>query len=56
MRVVYTKHAKEKLLHPDIKKFGISKSLILRILKNPQYRSRTKYQNYAAMSQITESH
>lgn len=56
MRIVYTKHAEEKLMRSDIRKFGINKKIISQILKNPQHSTRTKYQDYAVISQITENH
>jgi len=43
VRVVYTKHAEEKLLRRDVKKFKVSKMLIRKALKYPDHSSETKY-------------
>lgn len=56
MRIAYTKHAEEKLMRSDIKEFKINKKLIAKILENPQHKTVTKYQNYAAISHITRNH
>ncbi|KKQ40766.1 MAG: hypothetical protein US60_C0053G0003 [Microgenomates group bacterium GW2011_GWC1_37_8] len=54
--IIYTKHAEEKLKRKDIRKFKANKKLIGSILKNPQLKSKTKYGDYAASSQIDERH
>jgi mRNA-degrading endonuclease RelE of RelBE toxin-antitoxin system len=54
--IIFTKHAEEKLKRPDIKRFNINKKLIENILKDPQMKSKTKYGDLAASSQINDKH
>lgn len=56
MKVIYTKHAEDKLKRPDVKKFKINKGKIEEILKNPEYSSRTQYNDYAAISALDKTH
>ena len=56
MKIIYTLHAEEKLKRTDIRKFGINKKQIENILKNPQKKSKTKYGDFAASSQINDKH
>ena len=43
MRVVYTKHAEDKLKRADIKGFKINKTLIEDSLAKPKHENKTKY-------------
>lgn len=56
MRVVYTKHASEKVLRPDIRKLKITKKRIKSILLKPEVRSRTKGGELCAISKIDDKH
>lgn len=56
MRIVYTKHASEKVLRPDVRKIKINKKLIRSILLNPEVRSRTKSGEFCAISKIDSRH
>jgi hypothetical protein len=56
VKIFYTKHAEEKLKRSDIKKFGIGKTLIEKILKHPERRTKTKYEDMAVVSKLTEEH
>lgn len=56
MKIIYTKHSVEKLKRPDVKKFGIDKTLIEKILKHPERRTKTKYEDMAVVSKLTDKH
>ncbi|KKQ37008.1 MAG: hypothetical protein US53_C0030G0005 [Candidatus Woesebacteria bacterium GW2011_GWA1_37_7] len=56
MKVIFTKHAGEKLRRSDIKKFKISKRKINQILKDPRSKSKTKYGNFAALEELDLNH
>ena len=49
MKIVYTKHAEEKLKRKDIKKFGIKKKLIEQAIENPNYTDKTMYGDFAVL-------
>jgi len=56
VRIIYTKHAQEKLKRKDIKKFKINKSFIESSLKNLKDSTRTKYRDYSIITQLDSSH
>lgn len=56
MKVVYTKHAEDKLKRADVRKFKINKNFIEKILKTPRQKTKTKYGNYAALGDLGEVH
>jgi mRNA-degrading endonuclease RelE of RelBE toxin-antitoxin system len=56
MKVIYTKHAEEKLKRTDIKKFGIRKKTIKEVLNYPESTTKTKYGDYATVSQLDSGH
>jgi len=56
MKVIFTKHAEEKLKRKDIKKFKITKRKLRKFLENPRSRSKTKYGNFAVVDQIDQEH
>ncbi len=56
MKVIYTKHAEEKLHREDVKKFKISKLTIEKILEDPESLSKTKYGDYSALGSLDKTH
>lgn len=56
MKIIYTKHAEIKLKQSDIKKFKIDKNTVRKLLLNPRIRSKTKYGDHAAVSDIDRLH
>src|SRR3989344_2741249 len=56
MKVIFTRHAEEKLKRRDIKNLKISKVKIRKILNDPRSKSKTKYGNFAVVDQIDQEH
>lgn len=56
MKVVYTKHAEDKLKRSDIKSLMINKRKIEEILQNSRKKSRTKYNDYAVLASVDPRH
>lgn len=56
MKLIYTKHAEDKLKRADIKRFNINKITLKKILENPRSKSMTKYCEFAATSELTRKH
>ena len=54
--VFFTKHAIDKLRRNDIKKFQITKQLLVKIVQNRQSQTKTKYGEYATVSPLGKSH
>lgn len=55
MKIIYTKHAQEKLKRKDVKKFKINKNFIETSLKNLKDLTRTKYGDYSIITQLDSS-
>jgi len=55
-KIFFTKHAEEKLARKDIKKFKVSKYLIMRIIRKSKSSLRTKYGDYVAVASINSRH
>lgn len=56
MRVIYTKHAEEKLLRKDVRKFKINKQLINKIIKKSRLLSKTKHGERAVIGNLDSKH
>lgn len=56
MRIIYTKHAEDKLKSPDAKRFKITKSLIKQALSRKYHVGKTKYGEYAALLSLGGEH
>lgn len=56
MKIIYTKHAEGKLKRLDIQKFNIKKKTIEKTIKQPRARTKTKYNDFAAVTALDESH
>ena len=56
MKIIYTKHAEEKLQRTDIKSFKINKKLIVKIIDKPELSTKTKYGDYAAIGNLDKDH
>lgn len=56
MKIIYTKHAEDKLKRTDIRKFKIRKKTIKEILSKSRSKSRTKYGDYAAVGRLDKRH
>jgi len=56
VKTAYTKHALEKLIRPDVKKFKITKTLVQKIVLKPRSTSITYTGSYAALGTLTASH
>lgn len=56
MKIIYTKHAEDKLKRPDIKKFKINKKLIENALVKSKHNSRTKYGDFSYLANISHKH
>ena len=55
-RIIYTRHAEDKLQRSDIRKFNINKRLIEKILIKPEVETKTKSGELAAISQFEMAH
>lgn len=56
MKVIFTKHAEEKLTRADIKKFKITKKLIEDIITKSKHKNKSKYGEFAQNRTITDRH
>jgi mRNA-degrading endonuclease RelE of RelBE toxin-antitoxin system len=56
MKIIYTKHAEEKLQRQDFKKFKINKTLIRKIINNPYTKTKTKYGDFAVIGRVDSNH
>jgi len=56
MKIVYTKHAEDKLKRADIKKFKINKKLIETALAQSKHNIRTKYGDFSHVAKISTRH
>ena len=56
MKIIYTRHAEEKLRQEDTRKFKIKKKTIENILKYSRSKSKTKYGDLAALSEVDSKH
>ena len=56
MRIIYTKHAEEKLLRKDVQKFKINKQSINKIIKRSRLFSNTKYGERAVIGNLDSKH
>lgn len=56
MKIIYTKHAEQKLQRADIKKFKINKRTIREILLKPYKKTKTKYDDFAALGILDTTH
>lgn len=56
MKVKFTKHAEDKLARKDIKKFKITKKLIVDIVTKSNHKNRTKYGEFADIRAISFGH
>lgn len=56
MKVIYTKHAEDKLKRPDIKKFKINKKPIENALAKSKHNSRTKHGDFSYLTNISHRH
>lgn len=56
MKIIYTKHAEDKLKRSDIRKFNIKKKTIEKTIKQPRSRIKTKYNDSAVVAGLDELH
>ena len=56
MKVIYTKHAKDKLRREDIKEFKINKVLIENALAKSKHKGKTKYGDFSYLASISVRH
>ncbi len=56
MKIIYTKHAEEKLIRKDIRSFKINKKLIGTIIKSSRFSSKTKYGETAVIGNLDSKH
>ena len=56
MKVIYTKHAEDKLKRIDIKKFKINKKFIEIEVKNSDHKLRTKYGDFYVITMVDSKH
>ena len=56
MKIIYTKHAEEKLNRADIKKFKITKGLIEDIVTKSRHKTKSKYGEFAENKAISNRH
>ena len=56
MKIIYTKHAEDKLKREDIKNFKISKKLIENALGKSKHNDRTKYGDFSHVVNISTRH
>jgi len=56
MKIIFTKHAEEKLKRLDIKSFKINKRTIREILIRPNFFVKTKYGENAALGRLDQDH
>lgn len=56
MKIIYTRHAEEKLQRLDIKKFKITKRVINNALKTVDFTSTTKYGELVVMTMLDPDH
>lgn len=56
MRVVYTKHAEDKLKRADILKFKINKTLIEDSLGKSKHENKTKYGDFSRLEGVSDKH
>lgn len=52
MKIVYSRHAEDKLKREDIQRFGINKRLIRRVFDKWKYNEPTKYGAWATLLQL----
>jgi len=56
MKIIYTKHAENKLKRADIKNFKINKKLIESALARSEHEDRTKYGDFSYLANISHKH
>ena len=56
MKIIYTLHAQEKLKRKDVKRLGITKTLLGKLLKDPEVLKYTKYKDRCAISTLNDKH
>lgn len=56
MKVIYTKHAEEKLTRADIRKFKITKKLLEDIVTKSERKNKSKYGEFAENRDISDRH
>lgn len=56
MKITYTLHAQEKLKRIDIKKFKVTKKLIVSIILNLQVKPETRWGDQSAISSLDSTH
>lgn len=56
MKIIYTKHAQEKLLRKDVKDFKINKRLVENFIKKNKYSSKTKSGEEAIICKLDSKH
>ena len=56
MKIVYTKHAEDKLKRADIKKFKIDKKFVEAGLSKSEHKSKTKYGDFSYLASVSVKH
>lgn len=56
MKVIYTRHAEDKLKRADIRKFKVSKALIESFLGESKHNKKTKYGEFYTLGSISSGH
>lgn len=56
MKIIYTRHAEDKLERPDIRKFEINKALIENSLGKSKHKSKTKYGEFFCLARVSSRH
>lgn len=56
VKVIYTKHAEDKLKRADIRKFKINKKLIESSLAKSKHNSKTKHGDFSYLTNISPRH
>ncbi len=56
MKIVYTKHAEDKLRRRDIKSLGVNKALILKSVANLSKSKKTKSGEMAVVNKLSDRH
>jgi len=56
MKIIYTRHAEDKLKRTDIKNFKINKKLIENALSKSKHKDRTKHGDFSHLVNISDRH
>ena len=56
MKIIYTKHAEDKLKRADIKNFKITKIFIEVALSKSKHESKTKYSDFSCLASVSDKH